>query len=212
MMKDKLHEQTELDRELEKDNERAEEGARAEAARPDDSYDKHEAHDNREAEAAVDEDVPEVVCENACDEQTEELRRQVEEYRDKWMRNVAEFDNYKKRNAKLWQEAFNEGISSVVIKILPVGDNLDRALGLGLDEKTQEGIRAIRRKFDETLKSMEIEEINPVGEPFDPNFAEAVMQVEKGDGDESDCVKQVFEKGYKFKDKIIRYAKVSVTK
>ena len=163
MMKDKLHEQTELDRELEKDNERAEEGACAEAARPDDNHDKHEAHDNREAEAAVDEDVPEVVCENACDEQTEELKRQVEEYRDKWMRNVAEFDNYKKRNAKLWQEAFNEGISSVVIKILPVGDNLDRALGLGLDEKTQEGIRAIRRKFDETLKSMEIEEINPVG-------------------------------------------------
>ena len=211
-MKDKLHEQTELDRELEKDNERAEEGARAEAARPDDNHDKHEAHDNREAEAAADEDAPEVVCENACDEQTEELKRQVEEYRDKWMRNVAEFDNYKKRNAKLWQEAFNEGISSVVIKILPVGDNLDRALGLGLDEKTQEGIRAIRRKFDETLKSMEIEEINPVGEPFDPNFVEAVMQVEKGDGDESDCVKQVFEKGYKFKDKIIRYAKVSVTK
>lgn len=212
MMKDKLHEQTELDRELEKDNERAEEGACAEAARPDGNHDNREAHDNHEAEASADEDVPEVVCENACDEQTEELKRQVEEYRDKWMRNVAEFDNYKKRNAKLWQEAFNEGISSVVIKILPVGDNLDRALGLGLDEKTQEGIRAIRRKFDETLKSMEIEEINPVGEPFDPNFAEAVMQVEKGDGDESDCVKQVFEKGYKFKDKIIRYAKVSVTK
>ena len=74
MMKDKLHEQTELDRELEKDNERAEEGARAEAARSDDNHDKHEAHDNREAEAAVDEDVPEVVCENACDEQCRSAR------------------------------------------------------------------------------------------------------------------------------------------
>lgn len=142
----------------------------------------------------------------------EELKKQVADYKDKWMRNVAEFDNYKKRNAKLWQEAFSEGISSVIVKILPVGDNLDRALNLGLDEKTQEGIRAIRRKFDETLKGMDIEEINPVGEVFDPNVAEAVMQVEKGDGDTSETVKQVFEKGYKLKDKIIRYAKVSVVK
>ncbi len=144
--------------------------------------------------------------------QIELLKRQVEEYKDKWMRNVAEFDNYKKRNAKLWQDAFNEGVASVIIKILPVGDNLDWALGLGLDEKTEEGIRGIRKKFDETLNGLEVEEINPVGKPFDPNEAEAVMQVEKQDGEESDTVKQVFQKGYRKKDKIIRYAKVSVIK
>lgn len=142
----------------------------------------------------------------------EAAKAQADEFKDKWMRNVAEFDNYKKRNAKLWQDAFNEGIASVVLKILVVGDTLDRALSLGLDEKTQAGIEGIKRKFDETLKSLDIEEINPVGEPFDPNIAEAVMQVEKSDGDTSDTVKQVFEKGYKLKDKIIRYAKVSVVK
>ena len=141
-----------------------------------------------------------------------EAKKQADEYKDKWIRNVAEFDNYKKRNAKLWQDAFNEGIASVVLKILVIGDTLDRAVGLGLDEKTQAGIEAIKRKFDETLISLEIEEINPVGEKFDPNVAEAVMQVEKGEEDESDTVKQVFEKGYKLKDKIIRYAKVSVVK
>ena len=128
------------------------------------------------------------------------------------MRNVAEFDNYKKRNAKLWQDAYGEGISSVILKILPVGDNLERALTLGLDEKTEEGIRGILRKYEETLKGMGIEEINPAGEKFDPNVAEAVMQVEPQEGDESEYVKQVFEKGYKLKDKIIRYAKVSVIK
>ena len=144
--------------------------------------------------------------------EVELLKKQVEEYKDKWMRNVAEFDNYKKRNAKLWQDAFNEGVASVIIKILPVGDNLDWALGLGLDEKTEEGIKGIRKKFDETLKGLEVEEINPVGKPFDPNEAEAVMQVEKQDGEESDTVKQVFQKGYRKKDKIIRYAKVSVIK
>ena len=141
-----------------------------------------------------------------------EAKKQADEYKDKWIRNVAEFDNYKKRNAKLWQGAFSEGISSVVLKILVIGDTLDRAIGLGLDEKTQAGIEAIKRKFDETLNSLDIEEINPVGEKFDPNIAEAVMQVDGEDGEESETVKQVFEKGYKLKDKIIRYAKVSVVK
>ena len=144
--------------------------------------------------------------------EVEILKKQVEEYKDKWMRNVAEFDNYKKRNAKMWQEAFNEGVASVIIKILPVGDNLDWALTLGLDEKTEEGIKGIRKKFEETLKSLDVEEINPVGKPFDPNEAEAVMQVPAENGEESDTVKQVFQKGYRKKDKVIRYATVSVIK
>ena len=144
--------------------------------------------------------------------ETENLKAQVEEFKDKWMRNVAEFDNYKKRNAKLWGDAFNEGVASVIVKILPVGDNLDWALTLGLDEKTEEGIRGIQRKFKETLEGLEIEEINPVGEIFDPNVAEAVMQVDGEEGEEHDTVKQVFQKGYRKKEKIIRYAKVSVVK
>ena len=148
----------------------------------------------------------------ALKKQIEELKKQADDYKDKWMRNVAEFDNYKKRNANQWSEAFNEGIASVIIKILPVGDNLDWALGLGLDEKTAEGIKKIRAKFDDTLRGLEIEEINPVGEVFDPNIAEAVMQVPAEDGDVSDTVKQVFQKGYRKKDKIIRYATVSVVK
>lgn len=140
------------------------------------------------------------------------LKEQADDYKDKWMRNVAEFDNYKKRNAKIWSDAFNEGVSSVILKILPVGDNLDWALTLDLDEHTKEGLKGIRKKFDDTLQSLEITEINPIGEPFDPNIAEAVMQVEGQDGEQSDTVKQVFQKGYKMKEKIIRYATVSVVK
>ena len=142
----------------------------------------------------------------------EKLKAEANEYKDKWMRSVAEFDNYKKRNAKIWSDAFNEGATNVILKVLPVGDNLDWALTLDLDEKTKQGLLGIRKKFDETLKGMEIEEINPVGQPFDPNVAEAVMQVEGTSGEESDTVKQVFQKGYKMKDKIIRYATVSVVK
>lgn len=144
--------------------------------------------------------------------QIEKLQAESNDYKDKWMRNVAEFDNYKKRNAKVWADAFNEGASSVILKILPVGDNLDWALTLELDQKTKDGLIAIRKKFDDILKDMQIEEINPVGEVFDPNIAEAVMQVEGQEGEQSDTVKQVLQKGYKIKDKIIRYATVSVIK
>ena len=162
---------------------------------------------------------PEVKKKSSAKQEVEQLKAEnqkqqalLEEYKDKWMRSVAEFDNYKKRNAKLWQDAFDEGIKSVIVKILPVGDNLDWALTLGLDAKTEEGLKNVRRKFDETLSEMGITEINPVGEVFDPNIAEAVMQVEGAEGESPDVVKMVFQKGYKMKEKIIRYAKVSVVK
>ena len=164
------------------------------------------------------EDTKENVETEVNEEQTKEiseietLKAQVEDYKGKWMRNVAEFDNYKKRNAKLWQDAYNEGRADVIIKILPVGDNLDMAISMGLDEKTTEGLKLIKKKFLDVLSAMEVEEINPEGQPFDPNFAEAIMQVEALEGEESDTVKQVFQKGYKCKDKVIRYAKVSVIK
>ena len=157
--------------------------------------------------------------EHALTEENENLIKELDkakaearEYKDKWMRNVAEFDNYKKRNASIWTDAYGDGMKDAVIKILPVGDNLDFALSMDLDEKTREGIVNIRRKFYDTLKTMEIEEINPEGEKFNPEIAEAVMQVEPEEGEESETVKAVFLKGYKLKGKIIRYAKVSVTK
>ena len=178
-----------------------------------------ESASEAETAEAIEAEEPVAEEENRAETAEEKLVKELEaakkladEYKDKWMRNVAEFDNYKKRNAKLWQDAYSEGISSVILKVLPVGDNLERALSLGLDEKTEEGVRGILRKYEDTLKGIGIEEINPAGKKFDPNVAEAVMQVEPQEGDESENVKQVFEKGYKFKDKIIRYSKVSVIK
>ena len=97
------------------------------------------------------------------------------------MRNVAEFDNYKKRNARIWQDAYSEGRSDVVLKILPIGDNLDSAIAMCKDESTEEGLKLLKKKFDEVLKNLEVEEVNPEGEVFDPLIAEAVMQVEKGE-------------------------------
>ncbi len=158
--------------------------------------------ENKAEEIAVEQEISEL----------EKLKKEATEYKDKWMRSVAEFDNYKKRNAKLWQDAYTEGASQVILKILPVGDNLDFALNMELEEKTLLGLKNIKKQFTDTLKTLEVEEIDPTGEQFDPNIAEAVMQCEKGEGEESDTVKQTFLKGYKLKDKIIRYAKVSVIK
>ena len=164
-------------------------------------------------------EVVETELEKALKEENESLIKELEsakaesqDYKDKWMRNVAEFDNYKKRNARIWQDAFDEGKKEIICKLLPIGDNLDSAISLITDEKTAEGIKLLRKKFQEVLKSVEVEEINPVGEKFDPMIAEAIMQVEGSEGEESETVKQVFQKGYKKGDKIIRYAKVSVIK
>lgn len=137
---------------------------------------------------------------------------EANEYKDKWMRSVAEFDNYKKRNANVWKEAFNEGATDVILKILPIGDNLEMALSMNLDDKTLEGIKLVIKKYADTLKSIGVTEINPLGEKFDPLVAEALIQVDGDEGEESNVVKQVFQKGYKLNEKIIRYAKVSVTK
>lgn len=138
--------------------------------------------------------------------------KSVEDYKDKWMRSVAEFDNYKKRNANLYKDAVIEGKQDVILKVLTVGDNLERALNMELDEKTKEGVSMLLRQFNETMTAQGVTEINPVGEKFDPNVAEAVMQAEADEGEEEGFVKAVFQKGYKLGEKIIRYAKVSVIK
>ncbi len=149
----------------------------------------------------------------ALEKENEEIKAadKTAEYKDKWMRSVAEFDNYKKRNANLYKDAYNDGKKEILTKVFVVGDTLERALSMELDEKTKEGVAMILRSFEEMLKSQNVTEINPVGEKFDPNECEAVMQAPAEEGEEAEIVKTVFQKGYKLGDKIVRYAKVSVT-
>ncbi len=139
------------------------------------------------------------------------LKEEVADYKDKWMRNVAEFDNYKKRNATIWRDAFTEGKKDAVLKLLPIGDNIETAIAMITDEKTKEGLVLLLKQFLETLKNMGIEVIDPTGEEFNPDIAEAVMQVDGEEG-ESGKVKNTFRKGYKSDNKIIRYAQVSVVR
>lgn len=141
-----------------------------------------------------------------------ESQKSADEFKASWYRTAADFDNFKKRNSETRANAYADGKGDVIKSILVIGDNLDRALASAVEEKTREGIELVIRQFKETLKNLGVEEIDPVGEKFDPNLHEAVHQVEAGEGDESGTIKQVFRKGYSLNGKMIRYAQVIVIK
>ncbi len=131
-------------------------------------------------------------------------------YKDSWYRVSADFENFRKRNQDIRLNAYKDGKVDVITKILVVGDNLERALTMPLDEKTKQGIELVLRQYKETLQSLDVTEINPLGEQFNPETSEAVMKAPMEEGDTEGTVKQVFLKGYKLGDKIIRYAQVVV--
>ena len=123
---------------------------------------------------------------------------------------MSEYENFRKRNAETRHTSYMEGRADVIIKILPIGDNLERALTM-CDENTKKGIEMVLRSFKSLLEAEGIEEINPVNEEFDPKYCEAIMSEPAQDGVESGYVKEVFLKGYKRGEKVLRYAQVKVT-
>ncbi len=138
------------------------------------------------------------------------LKAENAKMKDSWLRTAADFENFKKRNQDTRINAYKEGKVDVIKKLLVIGDNLDRALAMDLDEKTLDGLKLTKRQYDEALASEGVTPIDPLGKEFDPNEQEAVMQVPKEEGETPNTVKQVFLKGYKLGDKVIRYAQVVV--
>lgn len=143
-------------------------------------------------------------------EELAKAQAETADYKDKWMRSVAEFDNFRKRNEAARRNAYLDGKGDILLKIFPIGDNLERAL-LSCDEQTKKGIEMVLRSFKKLLEDEGIEEINPVDEEFDPAFCEAIMSEPAADGVEAGYVKEVFLKGYKRGDKVLRFAQVKVT-
>lgn len=149
----------------------------------------------------------------ANDELVSELnvaRKESDDFKDKWYRTTAEFENYKKRNSELRKTAFDDGKIEAIKKIFVVGDSLDRALTMQMDDVTKSGVELIQKQFVETLRSIGVEEINPVGEVFSPETAEAIAMVDPVEGEESGTIRTVFKKGYKLNGKTMRYAQVIV--
>lgn len=155
----------------------------------------------------ADERVKELETEN------EKLRKDLEETKNDYLRARADCENVRKRSAADVRNAYADGKLEAVTKLLAIGDSLDWALKMPLDEKTKEGIEKLVKKYNENLVALGVKEFSPeVGSAFDPNSAEAVMQVDGEDGDEPNSVKQVFGRGYKLGEKVIRYAQVSVVR
>ena len=140
----------------------------------------------------------------------EKLTKELDEQKDKYMRLAAEYDNFRKRSAKERLDISATTIGNTVSEILPVFDNFERALNAETtDEKYKSGVEMIFNQFGEALKKLGVEIIDPLGETFDPNIANAVNQIEDDNLGENEVAK-VFQKGYKIGDKIIRYAMVVV--
>lgn len=150
-------------------------------------------------------------AEEACRRELEQAQAAAADYKDKWMRSVAEFDNFRKRNEQTRRNAYLDGKAEVVVKVLPVGDNLELALRSCADEQTKKGIEMVLRAFNKLLEEEGITAIDPKDEEFDPAFCEAIMSEPAADGVEPGYVKEVFLKGYKRGDKVLRFAQVKVT-
>ena len=138
------------------------------------------------------------------------LNNQLEVLKDKFIRLTAEYENYRKRTIKEKQGIYNDACEDILTQLLPVLDNLERALTTKSDtDSLKTGIEMTIRIFNESLNKLGVEEVNY--ERFDPNIHEAIM-VQNSDYLNSGDISTVYQKGYKRGNKLIRCAKVVVVK
>ena len=134
----------------------------------------------------------------------------MQEANDKYMRLFAEFDNYRKRTAKEKTESYQDAVAKTVLELLPVVDNFERAMAVAsADEAFKSGMEKIYQQLCETLKKLGVAEIPSMGESFDPKVHNAIRQIEDESFGEN-IVCEVYQKGYRLGDRIIRHAMVSV--
>ncbi len=164
------------------------------------------------ASAKADNSADEMTAEPTIEEQLEATKKEVEQYKDKYLRAVAEFDNYRKRTLKEKAELLLNGSEKAVCAFLPILDDFERAIADKTEDVNaiKEGMQIIFNKFNKTLESLGVKKIETEGKDFDVDFHEAVAMV-PGMGDDKkgkviDCVQT----GYQLNDKVIRHAKVAV--
>ena len=134
---------------------------------------------------------------------------QLAEQNDKYMRMMAEYDNFRKRSAKEKEGTYADAYADALTSIIPIIDNLERAVGVTDAEGVIKGLEMTLKGAAEALTKMGVEAFGAEGDTFDPNIHNAVMMVESDERAEGEIV-SVFQKGYRKGDKIIRYAMVTV--
>ncbi len=166
----------------------------------------NEATDENTKEAEVEEETVDVK-----EEEIQKLKDDINILNDKYLRLLAEFDNYKRRTQKEKEGTYDLAVGNTVNDIIPVLDTLEISMKneTGSVEDYRKGIELVIRKFNDTLAKLNVTPIEAVGKPFDPEFHNAVMNSEEGDG-ESGTVLEEFQKGYMLKDKVIRHSMVKV--
>lgn len=138
-----------------------------------------------------------------------ELEAAVAERDDKYLRLAAEYDNFRRRSAKERENVYSDAYADAINALLPVLDNLGRAVGCEDPKALADGLTLILKSFDEGLTKLGIEEIKALGETFDPERHYAVLHIDDENYGENEIV-EVLQKGYTRGDKVIRYAVVKV--
>lgn len=140
-----------------------------------------------------------------------ELHKELAAAKEAHIRTLAEYDNFRKRSAREKEGTWLEAKASCLGELLPILDNFDRALGVTDSdfESYKKGVEMIYQGFTETLKKLGVEAFGEEGDEFDPNFHSAVMHVDD-DALGENVLAQVFSKGYKIGDKVLRPAMVKV--
>lgn len=148
-----------------------------------------------------------------ADKKQDALKEKIDELEDRVKRQMAEFDNFRKRTEKEKSAMFETGAKSVIEKILPVVDNFERGLASVPEEEKgkpfPEGMEMIYKQLMQELEKMDVKPIPAVGEEFNPNLHNAVMQVENEEY-ESGVIAQEFQKGYTYRDTVVRHSMVGV--
>ena len=145
----------------------------------------------------------------SLEKELEELKKQNEELNDKYLRIMAEYQNFRTRSQKEKDGIYSDALADSLKEMLPLFDNFERASQFTEAEKVAEGLAMILKTVPDVLAKMKVEAFGEKGEQFDANMHNAVMHEENEEYGEN-VISEVFQKGYKTGDKIIRYAMVKV--
>ena len=166
-----------------------------------------EAQEIKEQEVTESEEITEEAPVEECENEFEKKYNDVNE---KYLRTLAEYDNYRKRTIKEKESIYPEAKAVVVEKFLPVLDNFQRAIESAENKDAfYDGVVMLKKQMDEVLSALGVEEIKAVGEEFNPELHNAVMHVEDEEAGENIIVEE-FQKGYKIGDRVIRHSMVKV--
>lgn len=164
----------------------------------------------KETPAQAEPQTPETEAAPAAEE-TAALQKALDEKNDQFLRLCAEYDNFRKRSQKEKQELYNAARADVIKELLPVLDNFDRAAGNrdASAEDYKKGVELIHTQLGEILKKIGVESFGAPGEPFDPQIHNAVMTAQDDAFGENE-IAEVFSKGYRLGEKVVREAVVKV--